>query len=173
MAWTDERIDQLRKLWGDGLTASQIASTIGGVSRNAVIGKIHRLGLSGRVKATSQQVRVRKRKVAAERPAYTRPAPRRTVVATSGNAALKLVALEEEEPVVRPVTEAVVVPLRDPIGLMDLRAEHCRWPLGHPGDEGFRYCGLKSPLGQPYCAGHAAKAYSAPVVRKKKVAGRR
>ena len=175
MAWTDERIDELRKLWADGLTASQIASSLGGISRNAVIGKIHRLGLSGRAKATSQQVRVRKRRIAAERPAYPSPAPRRAVAIAAGNTALKAVVVEAAAPHAvpraapepKPVFAAVIVPLREPVGLMELKPDHCRWPIGHPGDADFRFCGLKSPAGQPYCAGHAAKAHAAPLARRK------
>jgi GcrA cell cycle regulator len=182
MAWTDERIDELRKLWADGLTASQIASSLGGISRNAVIGKIHRLGLSGRIKATSQQVRAKKRRVAAERPAYATPspAPRRSFAVAAGNTALKAVVVEEDAaPLARPEAvpapaprpAAVIVPLREPVGLMELKPSHCRWPIGHPGDPDFRFCGLKSPTGQPYCAGHAAKAYASPLARRKKASG--
>lgn len=166
MTWTDERIERLRKLWEEGLSASQIAADLGGISRNAVIGKIHRLGLSGRVKAPTPQRRGRKQRLVAK-PVYR--APRRTVI---GNTVLKTIARPEPQAVARtepepaPAAEAEIVPLREPVGLLDLREQHCRWPIGDPAEPGFRFCGQPSPIGQPYCAAHARRAYQAPLPRK-------
>ena len=170
MAWTDERIDQLRKLWEDGLSASQIATELGEVTRNAVIGKMHRLGLSGRMKASSQQARVRRQRIVS-RPAFRKPAPPRTMAAS--NTALKVVAREETPPeeieVVRAeVVQAEIVPLHGTVGLLDLKEDTCRWPLGDPDDGELRFCGRPSPAGQPYCSGHRSLAFQAPASRKKR-----
>jgi len=157
MSWTDERIETLRRLWAEGLSASQIATTLGGVSRNAVIGKIHRLGLSGRVKTTKARPARSGlgggRSVAAARPS----APPARVMAV-GAAAVKVV--EREAPLAAP-TPAEVVPLHGGVSLLDLKASSCRWPLGDPASEDFRFCGARVPQGETYCACHAERAYPA------------
>ncbi|MGV6875425.1 GcrA family cell cycle regulator [Pseudochelatococcus sp. B33] len=188
--WTDERVEQLRKLWSDGLSASQIATEIGGVSRNAVIGKVHRLGLSGRAKApvaaTPRPVR--------KAPAAVTPAPRAPAVPpadpppqaqTFGNTALaaaRAVAGPAEDVVAKVVPQAVpqiapqvvpaaresvVVPLSERVTIMDLREYMCRWPVGDPTSPSFRFCGARSVTGMPYCAHHAGIAYQ-PVLERRR-----
>ena len=175
MSWTDERVEQLRKLWLDGKSASQIAAELAnGITRNAVIGKVHRLGLSGRVKSPGQP---------APRPRPARPqsashsvgsgggsshaapgmqrsqaAPRASAPMTRGATALAYAPRAEMEPVLRPVEE-VVIPISERVTIMELRESMCRWPLGDPATPEFRYCGSKSPVGDTYCAAHARIAY--------------
>ncbi len=127
MAWTDDRIDQLKKLWDEGLSASQIAKELGeGVTRNAVIGKAHRLGLKSRpspVKADKD-----KKKAAPKR------APKKAD--------------------------------KQLVTLLDLTDRMCKWPIGHPGDPDFHFCGKPAESGMPYCAGHCAEAYQAQPPRR-------
>ena len=154
MSWTDERVEQLRKLWMDGLSASQIANTLGdGITRNAVIGKVHRLGLSGRVKAPSQS----KPRTRSSAPRASR-APRRSGGAVHGNTALAYHARAYAQPVTRPIEE-IVVPMSNPITIMELKEATCRFPLGDPQTPEFRYCGGKSEVGVPYCPFHTRIAY--------------
>lgn len=162
--WTDERVELLKKLWADGLSASQIAAEIGSVTRNAVIGKVHRLGLSGRVKP-SQQGNPRPKKAAPSRPATPvasvapvgRPAP----VLVPAPAALAV----DPEPA-RPV-EPVAVPVTERVTIMELREFMCRWPLGDPTSAEFRFCGARSITGLPYCNHHASVAYQPAADRKR------
>jgi GcrA cell cycle regulator len=157
MSWTDERVELLKKLWNDGLSASQIAGELGGVTRNAVIGKVHRLGLSGRAKAPSVSApRVRK---AAPRQQTTM----RTVSMSSmsrGNTALA----HQSQPVVqyhvetRPMEE-VVVPMSRRVQIMELKEAMCKWPIGDPTQQDFVYCGADCNFGTPYCTYHSAIAY--------------
>jgi GcrA cell cycle regulator len=147
MSWTDERVEQLKQMWIDGLSASQIAARLGGVTRNAVIGKVHRLGLSGRGAPT----RVTRRRPASPRAARSQsasPAPRRE--ATKKPVAVPAPEPEEVEFVSDPATQA---------NLLELNEQTCKWPIGDPGDENFHFCGQRSAPGLPYCAAHAKKAY--------------
>ncbi|KAF2992059.1 GcrA cell cycle regulator [Methylocystis sp. MJC1] len=162
MSWTDERVDLLRKLWSDGLSASQVAAELGpGITRNAVIGKIHRLGLAERAK-TANAPRPRAAKAAPRQAAVSAPAasaPRVGGHAVLGNVAL---AFTPETVVVARVTpnEEVVIPMSERVTLMELRESMCRWPMGDPTTPDFRFCGGKSPIGGgPYCAHHARIAY--------------
>jgi GcrA cell cycle regulator len=156
MSWTNERIELLQKLWLEGWSASRIAGELSaGITRNAVIGKVYRLGLSGRVKAVTGHV-----------PASSHPkAPRRTVHARAsghasiGNAALALQPLILEAPAPQ-VAKDVVVPICEPVTIMELRESMCRWPIGDPAQTEFRYCGAKKLPGLgPYCSCHAGIAY--------------
>ena len=155
MSWTDERVELLRKLWNDGLSASQIAGELAeGITRNAVIGKVHRLGLSGRAKPVSSSHRPRPPKV-------VRPAPtiRTHIPAVRGNLAFSLAPRIEPAPQTR-VYADVVVPLNEPVTIMELRESTCRWPLGDPAVPDFRYCGGDAPIGAgPYCRFHSRIAY--------------
>jgi GcrA cell cycle regulator len=157
MSWTDERIETLAKLWLGGLSASRIAAELGaGISRNAVIGKVHRLGLAGRAKAATPTTATTPRTRA--KPAQRAATPRNSAPAVRGNTALQIA----EEMVVhvapRPV-EHVIVPLCEPVSLIDLREAMCRWPIGDPQQPDFRFCGAKSPTGASYCEGHRRMAY--------------
>lgn len=168
MSWTDERIERLKKLWSEGLSASQIAAELGGVTRNAVIGKVHRLHLSGRVKAAATTTQ-RSRKVARPAAAAARPAAR-TVVTTRGN--LQVVqTMEAEEMVVYRPAEEVVVPISRRISIMELREGTCRWPMGDPLAPDFVFCGGDCDVGKPYCGAHANVAYQ-PSLERRRTGGR-
>ena len=160
MSWTEERIEILRKLWQDGRSASQIAGELGGVTRNAVIGKVHRLGISGRGQPSSSIKRQRKPRVA-------QSAPRRPSRPMSiGNNALKPEL--EYYPRTQPrVFESVVVPIAKRLTIEKLTEHTCKWPIGDPGEEDFHFCGHDSLEGMPYCQYHARVAYQAPDARRR------
>jgi GcrA cell cycle regulator len=153
MSWTDERVELLKKLWIDGLSASQIASQLGGVTRNAVIGKVHRLNLSGRAKPASSAPRPRKPRSASPH----RPSMRSYV---SGNTALKIHAHPAPRRVhnVIPIAD-LVAPVSLQIPLMKLTDSMCKWPMGDPQAEDFAFCGHKHFNGLPYCEFHSRMAY--------------
>lgn len=161
MAWTDERVELLKKLWSDGLSASQIAAQLGdGVTRNAVIGKVHRLNLAGRAKPASTGPRQRKPRTTPQRPAPTRHF-------TAGNAALKTQA----QPVARRMPQPaamrdVVVPISMNVSLLQLTEAMCKWPSGDPGTDDFHFCGHRSSEAKPYCEYHSRVAYQ-PVERRR------
>lgn len=159
MNWTDERVELLKKLWADGLSASQIASQLGGVTRNAVIGKVHRLNLSGRAKPAATQARPRKTRQPAAAPAVHRStsAPRPMV---QGNNALKMqpTPAPRRAPVQVPM-EDLVVPISLKVSLLALNDQMCKWPIGDPGSEAFHFCGHRSFNGLPYCEYHSRLAY--------------
>jgi len=156
MAWTDERIALLTKLWTDGLTASQIATALGeATTRNAVIGKAHRLGLSGR----PSPVRVpRPARSTVARPSKPRPLnnPERIPLMTKQTEAMRVRAAE---PPARQIIPMAEIPLGPSVTLLKVTDKMCKWPIGHPGDDGFRFCGGLSREGSPYCEGHAQMAY--------------
>lgn len=144
--WTDDRVEQLKSLWADGLSASQVAYALGGVSRNAVIGKVHRLGLEGR--ANSRTVgRPRLPSVPKLRaPSHTRA----------------IVPVIEEEPLkLEDGGFATVVTVNDRM---------CRWPIGDPKSSVFHFCGHAPEPGSCYCEAHARRAHQpGPPKRKHKV----
>ncbi len=154
MGWTDERVATLRKLWAEGLSASQIAKQLGGVTRNAVIGKVHRLGLAGRATPS----RPAKRPVRTARPRVIGPmAPRLRPTSTM---------------------PTVVIPDLEPLKLDDGRAASvltlsdnmCKYPIGDPTDPAFAFCGRGSANG-PYCSDHARLAYQPSQAKKRRAAG--
>lgn len=151
MSWTDDRVEQLKKLWEAGLSASQIAAELGNVTRNAVIGKVHRLGLSGRAKSPSS---------AAPRPRKARPAQHMMRISrpvARGNTALAHVFEVEVE--ADPVAYDNVVPMSQRLSLLELTEATCHWPVGDPGSPDFFFCGGKSVAGLPYCPHHSRVAY--------------
>jgi len=161
MSWTDERVDQLKQLWAEGKSASQIAGLLGhGLSRNAVIGKVHRLGLAGRAKSPGL-VSPRPRPSTPHSAGHRAPAPRLAPAAapriTRGATALAIapgpVADTELE-----TFESVVVPMSLRVTIVELKEAMCRWPLGDPATAEFRYCGSPAASG-PYCAYHGSIAY--------------
>jgi GcrA cell cycle regulator len=209
LAWTDERIEQLKTMWERGMTASQIADELGGVSRNAVIGKAHRLGLQSRpspVKATDAAPK-KAAPPAAKKPAPApaqqpkRPAPEAPRAAAPAAAP----AAPAAEPATTPATAAEAPPapriisvgpggfLRQGPGdqqapippapprrlvpakpspeiagktsLLDLTEKICKWPLGHPGEPDFHFCGEPVNPGFPYCVEHCGRAYQAQLPR--------
>lgn len=134
MSWTDERVALLKKLWGDGKTAAEIARALGAdFTRNAVIGKAHRLKLSSRLSPITPPVR---KVEAANTQTRHVPAPRLRTAQ---------------------VPAAVIV--TKGIKLIDLKERMCRWPLGDPKDPEFNFCGCNSVPGLPYCADHARMAF--------------
>jgi len=175
MTWTDERVALLKKLWMDGLSASQIAAELsGGVTRNAVIGKVHRLKLSARAKPAN----------VAPRPKASRPtAPRRVSPSASsggggasriasavsdrrsvsssvvGATALRLDTTPEVEIDVTPRGQELFIPEAERIGLLQLSERTCKWPIGDPVSSDFHFCGRPSEEAKPYCEFHARRAY--------------
>ena len=202
MSWTDERIEQLRKMWEGGMTASQIAEELGGVSRNAVIGKAHRLGLqsrpspvkpgdSGESSASADTPKT----TAPPAPRAPRPAP--VVAATPAPepavpAAVAPQPASPPQPVIRsigpggfqrampgeqqapssPAPPRRLVPAKpapefaDKTSLLELTDRICKWPLGHPGEPDFHFCGKPINPGFPYCLDHCSVAYQAQLPRR-------
>ncbi|MEN3929882.1 GcrA family cell cycle regulator [Microvirga sp. W0021] len=151
--WTDERVELLKKLWASGKSASQIAAQIGGVTRNAVIGKVHRLGLSGRGKVKSASTsRPRRAKTEA---APAQPRAQRPIKV----APISMVADAEPTDVVLPSINEVAIPPSERVALVDLRESMCRWPIGDPMTSDFGFCGGGAVAGLPYCAHHCQIAY--------------
>lgn len=148
--WTDERMDLVKKLWSEGLSASQIASRLGSVTRNAVIGKVHRLGLQRRKSAAyfyAAGGRERSKRIKAARP----PAP----PAAAKKASPLPIALFKTSPLPDPRQPLPGAPL---VSFHSLDSHHCRWMHGD------RYCGCTAVPGLPYCAHHARVAYQPPQV---------
>ena len=157
MGWTEERVEVLKKLWLDGFSASQIAKQLGGgLTRNAVIGKVHRLGLSGRAAPSQPQRPAFK----ASRPARPAPAPQAAPVLRRPEPAL---AVAEPTPLAFACEEA------GSATVLTLGSHMCKWPIGDPSSEGFSFCGRASNDG-PYCVQHARVAYQA---QPRKVPGKR
>lgn len=165
MNWTDERVELLRKLWAEGLSASQIAAQLGGVSRNAVIGKVHRLKLSGRGRTTAAPARQKKAATTGGGSSVTKSTARaasthRHVTASIGATALQVQF--DAEPVarqyLRPV-ENVVVPISRRLQLVELTERTCKWPNGDPLTEEFHFCGNDAGENGPYCTYHSRIAF--------------
>jgi len=161
MAWTDDRVELLKKLWSEGLSASQIAGRLGGVTRNAVIGKVHRLGLSGRATSSRSSVPRPRRNHA---PRQNR-APSLTF-GTRGNVALKPTYEAEFEPTPAPIEE-LVIPFNERASILTLKESMCRWPIGDPSEENFHFCGRKKEGPMPYCEHHARMAYQPAQARRR------
>jgi GcrA cell cycle regulator len=163
MSWTDERVELLKKLWGEGLSASQIASRLGAVTRNAVIGKVHRLGLSGRATTSRMKtVRPRSRLAAPKRPAAPAAKPR---FAQIGNPAVRALYPLDAEPM--PATEELVIPLAERKTIQTLTECSCRWPIGDPQMADFHFCGKAKVSGLPYCEFHARRAFQPAMPRRR------
>lgn len=169
MAWTDERVELLKKLWSEGLSASQIAGRLGGVTRNAVIGKVHRLGLAGRattsrMKTHRARPRMAQPQTAAAAGAKRPQKPQR--FATVGNPALRALYQPEAEPFV-PALEELDIPLKERKTIQTLGECHCRWPIGDPQHADFHFCGKEKVAGLPYCQFHARRAFQPPQTRRR------
>ena len=159
LTWSDDRVEQLKKLWESGLSASQIAAELGNVTRNAVIGKVHRLGLSGRAKAPSTAApRQRKARLAQHMMRVARPVAR-------GNTALAHAFEVEMEP--DPISYDNVVPMSQRLSLLELNEATCHWPVGDPSSPEFFFCGGKALPGLPYCAHHSRIAYQPAADRRR------
>ncbi|OLP58392.1 GcrA cell cycle regulator [Xaviernesmea oryzae] len=179
MNWTDERVEKLKKLWSEGLSASQIAAQLGGVSRNAVIGKVHRLSLPGRAKAGGSApaaANARPKRPATPAPAPQRPqaeAPRilpRTTMRPNDVAVMKdggaPVPAEETSPVTA-TSGNVVVPMTRKLALTQLTDRTCKWPVGDPMKDDFHFCGNDCNENSPYCTYHARLAYQPSAERRR------
>lgn len=200
MSWTDERIDRLKKMWSDGSTASQIAEELGGVSRNAVIGKAHRLGLDARpspVKAGEEKEKkpaaaaaakpaktdaaAGKRPAAADAEAVPNPAHARTPQRVQpegmqfrsiGPGGFIRQGPGDTQAPIPPAPPRRLVPAKpsaevaNKTGLLDLNDRICKWPLGHPGEPDFHFCGNPANPGFPYCVQHCGVAYQAQLPRR-------
>ncbi|MGR3755763.1 MAG: GcrA family cell cycle regulator [Tranquillimonas sp.] len=182
MSWTDERVELLKKMWSDGQSASQIAKELGGVTRNAVIGKVHRLGLSNRVggvagkpegedAAPADQPAVEAAAPASPapepRPAQPQPAaqaaapaapPARKPVITAGQPLPPQPSANEISPEALASVREVEKSAKK-IGLMELTERTCKWPIGDPATDDFWFCGLGVQAGKPYCEAHVGVAF--------------
>jgi GcrA cell cycle regulator len=184
MSWTDERVELLKKMWGEGQSASQIAKELGGVTRNAVIGKVHRLGLSNRTAGGGK-----------EEEAAPAAKPAAAPAAAAAAAAAPAEEAQPERPAAAPAEEAEaapipprkqIIPAGQPlppqpsaneispealatvreveksakrISLMELTERTCKWPVGDPATEDFWFCGLAAQPGKPYCEAHVGVAF--------------
>ena len=185
MSWTDERVETLKKMWGEGQSASQIAKELGGVTRNAVIGKVHRLGLSNRATTSSAASKAAPK----EKPAVAaKPAPKPAAKTRAAPASTP----PKEEPELDengiPISAArrAIIPAGQPlppqpsaneispealakvnevektakrISLMELTEKTCKWPVGDPATDDFWFCGLAVQQGKPYCEAHVGVAF--------------
>jgi GcrA cell cycle regulator len=205
MSWTEERIDRLKKMWHDGATASQIADELGGVSRNAVIGKAHRLGLEQRpspVKPGEEKEAHKPAAPAAAAPkaAPPKPEPSPAKAAPAAPAAQHVHPAQrpsgprisahdlqyrsigpggfvrqgpgDQQPPIPPAPPRRLVPAKpspevaDKTSLLDLNDRICKWPIGHPGEPDFHFCGAAANPGFPYCVDHCGVAYQAQLPRR-------
>lgn len=171
--WNDERVETLKKLWSEGLSASQIAANLGGVSRNAVIGKVHRLKLSSRGRATGAPARQKKAAKpvvsVASKPSARASAPTRSMPASIGANALQVQFDSEAvaQTYIRPVQDNVVVPISRRLRLVELSERTCKWPNGDPLAEDFSFCGTEAGETGPYCKYHAKLAYQPAADRRR------
>jgi len=202
MSWTEERIERLKKMWHDGATASQIADELGGVSRNAVIGKAHRLGLEQRPSPVKLGEEKETKKaapapaVAAPKPTPRAEAPKpESVAPTTASAAPQRTPGQrlspadmqyrsigpggfirqgpgEQQAPIPPAPPRRLVPAKpspevaDKTSLLDLNERVCKWPIGHPGEPDFYFCGEPANPGFPYCVEHCGVAYQAQLPRR-------
>ena len=207
LSWTDERIDRLKELWSQGKTASHIAEELGGVSRNAVIGKAHRLGLQSRpspVKPNEPAPKAKaKPREKAEAPApkasavpapaapweedaaapaaktvrepaapAAAPAPGEPLVRSIGPGGFVRQGPSDQQAPIPPAPPRRLVPAKpspevaDKTSLLDLNERICKWPIGHPGEPDFHFCGNPANPGFPYCVEHCGVAYQAQLPRR-------
>ena len=178
MAWTDERVEMLKTMWLAGSSASQIASALGEVTRNAVIGKVHRLGLSGRGKPTTTTApRTRKTRAASgtastattarARRTVTRAASPMSVGATALKAEPEQATEIEVAPAARGRIDLMLVGESPRLSIQDLKEDTCRWPVGDPLHDDFHFCGRSALDGQPYCEYHCGVAFQSPNERRR------
>ena len=201
MSWTEERIERLKKMWADGATASQIADELGGVSRNAVIGKAHRLGLEQRpspVKPGDEKKAAPAAAAPKAAPKAETPAPRPAAAAAPqrsteraqpertpqrpqsetmqyrsiGPGGFVRQGPGEQQAPIPPAPPRRLVPAKpspevaDKTSLLELNDRICKWPMGHPGEPDFHFCGEQANPGFPYCVQHCGVAYQAQLPRR-------
>jgi GcrA cell cycle regulator len=180
MSWTDERVETLKRMWAEGQSASQIAKELGGVTRNAVIGKVHRLGLSNRTNGNEAGIA----EGAAEEPAAESPAAAETAAPPAPEPAAAEAEAELEPAVAEAPARRGLVPAGQPLPpgpseaspealatvrevekrarrltLMELTERTCKWPVGDPATDDFWFCGLPVQPGKPYCEAHVGLAF--------------
>ena len=196
MSWTDERVELLKKMWSEGQSASQIAKELGGVTRNAVIGKVHRLGLSNRTTPS-------KAEEPAEKPAPKAKTAKKETSKPEAEATApetKAAAPREATPAPQPARTKPIVPAGQPLPpqpsqseiseetrasllalekkakkltLMQLTERTCKWPIGDPATEDFWFCGHPVQPGKPYCETHVGVAFQPMSSRRdRRAAGR-
>ena len=181
MSWTDDRVEILKKLWVEGQSASQIAKELGGVTRNAVIGKVHRLGLSNRATSSSSAKSDTKSKTSVKSMSDTKRVSNKTSASkvTSANSpseprsnvtSLRRQIIPAGQPLppqpsaneISPEALARVSEIEKKakkISLLELTERTCKWPVGDPATEEFWFCGLPSQAGKPYCEAHVGVAF--------------
>ena len=186
MSWTDERVETLKKMWGEGQSASQIAKELGGVTRNAVIGKVHRLGLSNRAGSggSASKAAPKDKPAAAAAKPVAKPAPKPK--ATPSVPAVKEELELDENGIPISAARRAIIPAGQPlppqpsaneispealakvseveksakrISLMELTEKTCKWPVGDPATDDFWFCGLGVQQGKPYCEAHVGVAF--------------
>lgn len=173
MSWTDDRVEVLKTMWMEGKSASQIAKELGGVTRNAVIGKVHRLGLSNR--ATPSKAKAKVTTKAKEAPKTKAPSKPKSVDATT--TASMSVTIPPRKPIITAGQPLPPQPSNSEISaealakvanvekdakkltLMELTEKTCKWPIGDPATEDFWFCGLNAESGKPYCEAHNGVAF--------------
>ncbi len=162
MSWTEDRVGQLRELWSQGLSASQIAERLGGVTRNAVIGKAHRLSLASRpspIRGTPGQTRPRARPAPMSRRPVRAPMIASLHGRFNGTVNGPANAATDGKPREAAIDRAALrVPPPYPLAAA-ADGPACKWPIGDPGEADFHFCGSASVAGRPYCPEHCAIAY--------------
>ncbi len=171
MSWTDERVETLRRMWSENQSASAIAKELGGVTRNAVIGKVHRLGLSNRVGGVAGQVEDVAEHTMAEPPVEPvadpapEPAPPPPPVSHLRRAIIPAGQPLPPQPSANEISPEALASVREvektakKIGLMELTERTCKWPIGDPATADFWFCGLSVQTGKPYCEAHVGVAF--------------
>ncbi|MDE4133682.1 GcrA family cell cycle regulator [Phaeobacter sp. QD34_3] len=189
MSWTDERVELLKKMWGEGQSASQIAKELGGVTRNAVIGKVHRLGLSNRATGGAKSAEPKEKPAAAAAPkpaAKPKPQPKAEPKTEPARAAAPAASAAAPETKAAIPARKQIIPAGQPLppqpsaneispealakvnevekkakklSLMELTERTCKWPVGDPATEDFWFCGLPVQQGKPYCEAHVGVAF--------------
>jgi len=151
MSWTNERITLLKKLWGEGKTAAEIAKELGGVTRNAVIGKAHRLNLSNRASPIKP--------ISAKKPANSQEEPAKQTSSVRNSAPVKARRSSDKNKAGKHADEISLNGVG--VSMAELKEKMCRWPIGDPRESEFYFCGHSSMMGLPYCAEHSKIAYQA------------
>ena len=196
MSWTDERVEALKAMWNDGKSASQIAKELGGVTRNAVIGKVHRLGLSNRTTgaepAETEETQAsvsRQPETVAEVDNVKQTAEPEPEVSTAPQATVRELPITPRnripgkplppQPTPNEISEEALANLKEVAKkakrqtLMQLTERTCKWPVGDPATEDFWFCGLPTAAGKPYCDAHVAVAFQPMSARRDRRAGGR
>lgn len=173
MSWTDERVELLKKMWTEGQSASQIAKELGGVTRNAVIGKVHRLGLSNRAGSAAAPAPEKKTAKSSstaksEPKKTTKAAPKEKVIEVTVAPRKPIVPAGQPlppQPSANEISPEALATVREvektakKISLMELTERTCKWPIGDPATEEFWFCGLAVQQGKPYCEAHVGVAF--------------